>query len=292
MNKILLLIPLLTCLKLNAQLQNPDFEVCDTSVEQHISGHSCRYIEGWKLGGTDPTSGFHAQNGGVMNAQSGNMALQLSVWYTYNKDEAYQHIPFTTFPESLSGYYTYTDNVVGSTQQQISGPDSASVTVLLSKWNSLSGQRDTIGFGKLYLGEATGYTAFLCPIHYVSAMAPDSLLVHLDCSRVDAGSVIGSMWGNSSVFTVDNLSLNSGTMGLDAKTATQNWLISPNPGNGIVEIRNFSGTVEVWNLNGKCLLSQSYDMSGLDVGFLPDGLYMFRLTDQLNRTNTLKYLKH
>lgn len=277
----------------SAQLQNLDFEVCDTSVEQPINGLNCRHLEGWTLGGTAMGSGFGFSigNGGVSTAQNGSMALQLSVWYTYSKDEAFQQVPFTAFPESLNGYYMYTDNVVSSIHNPVLQPDSASVVVLLSKWNSASGQRDTIGYGKRYLGEATTYTAFSCPIQYVSSQSPDSILIHLDCSRIPVGSVVGSMWGNSSNFTVDNLSLNDNALQVKEPAEQETWVAHPNPGNGQVQLPGFSGSVEVLDLNGKCVFNQAYSENVVNITTLPDGVYLLKLTDQLNRTSNVKYLK-
>lgn len=295
MRKIVVWMLLLTSTQVNAQLQNMDFESCDTSSGFPGDSSHCMFPQGWIRTGTgsDWISGFNSGNGGVADAQQGNKALQISVWYTYNKDMAYQQAPFTSFPESLNGYYKYTDNTVGSTQQQITGPDSARVSVLLSRWNGLAGQRDTIGFGQLSLGDASHYTGFSCPIHYVSTVSPDSILIHLDCSRVGAESVIGSMWGNSSIFTVDNLSLQGNVLGVDKTAPPSTWRVFPNPGNGYIRIPGFEGRVEVMDMNGKRIVDQPlYTGLEMDVHVLPEGMYVLQLTEKSGNTSYVKYLKN
>ncbi len=287
---------------ISAQLQNLDFEVCDTSVVPHLEGENCQYLQGWTRTNGDPGSenmgfGFGANTGGVSDAQNGDMALRLSVFYHYDKVMAVQRAPFTSFPESLSGYYTYTGNVVSNlaNQGQIE-PDTATVRVLLSKWDNVLSQRDTIGFGELKLNQTLSYTIFTCPIAYTStALAPDSIHILLNPSRVREGDNLYAGLGESepecSFFTVDNLYLNGDVLGLEKAPENQNWTAFPNPGNGIIQIQDFIGEAKLTDLNGKVIDIQSYPEQTIDVSLLPLGVYLLHLTDNFGQVQYSKYVK-
>lgn len=285
----------------SAQLHNLDFELCDTTLVPRLAGENCRYLEGWTRTNGDPGSegmgmGFVTNNGGVPDAQNGDMALQLSVFYHFDKEMAVQRAPFTSFPKSLSGYYTYTDNVVSNQSNQWkTEPDTATVRVLLSKWNNALSQRDTIGFGELKLNEALNYSTFSCPIGYSStAVAPDSIHVLLNPSRVREGHNLWAGLGMSepecSFFTVDNLSLNGDALGLKKIPETINWKVFPNPGNGIIHISNFEGEVTIFDINGKLIKTLSYTDSGMDIRFLSQGVYILRLQHKSGKVGHTKYV--
>lgn len=279
----------------SAQLRNLDFEFCDTSTESRLEGFNCRYLEGWTRTNGSPFSegySFHNENGGVPDAQNGEMALRLSVWYTYDKDMAYQRAPYTLLPGFLKGYYTYTDNTIANMLLQTMEPDTATVTVLLSKWNSFSNQRDTIGLGRLHLNAASGYTAFSCPVHYFSTAAPDSILILLNCSRIrEQQGLQGNLFGNNSYLTIDNLSLEENTLGLEDPVEIGEWRIVPNPGNGIIHIPGFIGDVVISDMNGKLLDAQSYPGSEIDMRLLPQGVYFLRLREKSGQVSYVKYVK-
>lgn len=280
----------------SAQLQNLDFELCDTTVVPHLEGENCRHLEGWISTQGSAVSdgwGFTPNTGGVPDAQNGEMALRLSVFYNYAKKMAYQRAPYTLFPYSLSGYYTYTDNVVWTSDGE--EPDIAEITVILSKWNTLLWQRDTIGFGQLQLNNASSYTHFSCPINYVSTAVPDSIFVLLDCSRVnrEAGLIGGIDLFNSegSFFTVDNFSLEVNALDLEEAHKIQKWKIFPNPGNGIIHISDFKGDAVMFDINGKLIGAQSYPDFEIDASLLPQGVYLLRLTEKSGQISYTKYVK-
>jgi hypothetical protein len=100
---------------------------------------------------------------------------------------------YTLRPVAFEGYYKYVP-VLG---------DSSMVSVLLSKFNTVTHKRDTIGLVKqLYKAIVTTYTAIHLPIVYNSMETPDSLTL-LVCSsagvRFDdlfhcTGQVGSKMW--------------------------------------------------------------------------------------------------
>lgn len=294
----LLLIGFLIPLKSYAQLQNLDFEHCDLSKEFPFIEEICRYPLGWsRTNGThfDFDFGFISGNGSIPEPQNGEMALRLCVWYSgLDKDMAYQKAPYTAHPVSLSGYYHYTENTVLNRTTDLVEPDTATVTVLLSKWDHLLNRQDTIGFGSVKLNEASTYTQFTCPIDYFSDQTPDSIYILLNCSRTrDEPGVFGNhAFGNSSIFTVDNLSLEFSSVGLNEEVAAKKWSVYPNPGHGMIQIPDFIGEASLFNLQGKLIDTRIYPASEIDTRSLPVGSYILQLREKSGQISPIIYLVH
>lgn len=281
-----------------AQLQNLDFEQCDMSKDHPFIEDICRYPLGWSRTNGSPFSfdfGFIAGNGAIKEPQSGDMALRICVWYSgLDKDMAYQRAPYSSRPVSLSGYYHYSENTVYNRDKDQVEPDTAAVLVLLSKWNHLLDRQDTIGFGVLKLNEATTYTKFNCPIEYFSDQTPDSIYILLNCSRSreEIGVVGGNAFGNSSIFTIDNLSLEETSVGLNELVGTQKWSVYPNPGHGMIHIPDFTGEASLFNLQGKLIDTRTYPGNQIDTTHLQQGAYVLRLKEQSGQINPLIYIVH
>ncbi len=76
--------------------------------------------------------------------------------------------PFDGRPDSLAGWTKYTS--VAS--------DSAIVVLMLSKWNSVTNNRDTIGTAVYTLYNTTSnYARFSQAVDYVSVLTPDSIVI-------------------------------------------------------------------------------------------------------------------
>lgn len=81
--------------------------------------------------------------------------------------------PYTSKPARFQGYYKY---------EPVSG-DSALVSVLLSKFNTVAGKRDTIALARsVYKDSITSYTHIDIPINYYSAETPDTLTLLISSS--------------------------------------------------------------------------------------------------------------
>jgi len=101
--------------------------------------------------------------------------------------------PYSSKPLKFRGYYKYSPV----------GGDSAMVSVLLSKYNTALGKRDTIGLAReVYKNTVTEYTMIDLPIVYQTQETPDTLTL-LVCSsagvRLDdlmncKGQVGSTMW--------------------------------------------------------------------------------------------------
>jgi len=101
---------------------------------------------------------------------------------------------YTSKPLKFQGYYKY----------EPSGGDSALVSVLLTKYNTIASKRDTIGFGRQIIKNTVStYTKIELPIdYYITTVTPDTLTL-LICSSAGInlndlmhcqGSVGSKMW--------------------------------------------------------------------------------------------------
>ncbi len=100
---------------------------------------------------------------------------------------------FTHRPYSLRGYYKVTP----------AAGDTPLIGVGISKWNEETGERDTLGFGLMYFGEATStWTAFEIVIEYTSTEIPDTMNVIIASSDL----MNNTTFINGSTISVDNLS--------------------------------------------------------------------------------------
>ncbi len=74
-------------------------------------------------------------------------------------------VPFSDRPAQLGGYYKYSSP----------GDDFGGIGILLSRYNEVTAQRDSIAFGLTVLMEEDEYTAFSFPLQYFSYQQPDSI---------------------------------------------------------------------------------------------------------------------
>lgn len=81
------------------------------------------------------------------------------------EDTEFIGVPFSDRPAQLGGYYKYSSP----------GDDFGGIGILLSRYNEVTAQRDSIAFGLTVLFEEAEYTAFSFPLQYFSYQEPDSL---------------------------------------------------------------------------------------------------------------------
>ncbi len=272
----ILLSVLLLPLAGHAQLQHASFEDWVNPVVENQGGQN-RPV-GWTIShGRGVPMDSNAYYPAVTDAQSGNYALMLGIWYTYTKDIASQTAFITYRPSALTGHYKYTNNRVMIENDE--GNDQALAQVYLSKWNSTLGRRDTIGVGELILNAADDYTLFTCPITYTSGDVPDRVTVILDCSlmnRSGSFNVTAGMGGVASFFTVDSIAFVQESLTTSA-VSKKELLIYPNPASDFLNITNFSGAVQLYDMTGKLLISQAEYKSPISVSNLSKGAYFLKL---------------
>jgi len=282
-------LPFLLPLTAGAQLQNADFEIWDNAAANEEFPFQNKPT-GWTIGNgivfSEDTNLYYPP---AADAQNGDYALRLGIWYNYTKDIAFQVAPIASRPSALSGYYKYTDNrVLGNGPDLID--DSASATVYLTKWNNALAKNDTIGRGEVFLNASKDYTAFKCPIVYTGNEVPDTIEVILDCSLMRRQAIFAPN-GYASIFTVDNLKLGKEQLGNEGVVPLKTIKIYPNPAKDRVTIADFTGNVLVYDTAGKLVAAQEVSsQNGLQVHSFQSGLYLLQLNDGV-RVHHLKLIK-
>ncbi len=104
--------------------------------------------------------------------------------------------PYTKRPVAFTGHYKLAGSYVGIAQ------------VLLSKYNALTQQRDTIAFNDFTLSINTSFAQFSIPLTYLSAASPDSATVVFYASDP---AVVPSMNASFSSLYIDDLAFTGTT---------------------------------------------------------------------------------
>lgn len=267
----------------NTQVMNLDFESWINPVDSGTIFDN--RPDNWFLltpGLTEPSDFGLFYHSPVTDAQSGNYALKLSTWYYYTKDRAILSQPYNSRLGALKGFYKYEENVIDTHVDTIA--DIAQVSVFMTKWNSSTVHRDTVGTGILDLNGAVNYTLFTNPITYInSTIVPDSIHILLDPSlvrRYPEGSLFITMDdGIGSFLTIDNLSLiDEGVMGVNEFLQSVN--VYPNPATDLLVIENFRGRAALFDLNGKLIQDQELESNEtLSLNRLDTGIYLLQLNN-------------
>ena len=293
-NKLLLLALAVIPLTGNTQVTNLDFETWINPIESGIPFNN--RPDNWFLltpGLTEPSDFGLFYHSPVTDAQNGTYALKLSTWYYYTKDRAILSQPYTSRLGALKGFYKYEENIIDAQTDTIA--DIAQISVFMTKWNSSTSHRDTIGMGILDLNGAANYTLFTNPITYInSTIVPDSIHILLDPSLVrrdpNGQNYITMDDGIGSFLTVDNLSLiDEDVMGLNEFSQSVN--VYPNPATDLLVIENFQGRVALFDLNGKLIHDQ--DLESNEIVLLDQlnaGVYILQLTNS-NHIQNVRIVK-
>ncbi len=181
-------------------------------------------------------------------------------------------------PVKLKGYFKF---------EPVNG-DSCSAAVLLSKWNTASGKRDTVGFGKLVQKEAVdSWKEFEVPVNYTSAGPIDSISVLVVAGAgYNLNSFMECVGQPGTTMYVDDLMLEYAAGFLEPVNSQVSVKAYPNPASDLLYIeveRQISGArLEIFNNMG--IKVQATPMTGtrktLSVNGLPSGLYHYRLSGQ------------
>lgn len=176
-------------------------------------------------------------------------------------------IPFTDRPLNFTGYYKYAP----------SGTDSCAIVLGLFKRNTITGNRDTVGYAQFYQsGTINEWTMFDVDIEYNSADAPDSLLVVISSSDPE-NPVSGS------TLLVDGLEVSGGTLGVYRLFSENEIDLFPNPVEDFLTIKlpiTTSGTIRIYDIIGKEVYKQKIDNKSkikANISELPQGLYFVEI---------------
>lgn len=185
--------------------------------------------------------------------------------------------PYNSKPSSLQGYYKL--NAVGN--------DQAGVSVLMTKWNTITNQRDTIV--NSYYGMASNvsvYTMFNMPLTYIINENPDTVLISTGFfDQQPDGTALNNHPG--STFYIDALAFSGTATGInETLSALSPIKFYPNPFSTSakiaidpsIELNNAS--ISIVDLVGKKVWEQSniknYQLT-IERGDLPDGLYFYKV---------------
>jgi len=186
--------------------------------------------------------------------------------------------PWTTKPTRFQGYYmTF----------PVSG-DSASATILLSRWNTIAHKRDTIAYNSLvFYGTVSTYTQFDTEIQYRDNVTmPDSVTILLTASAgFNASFMMASVGSVGSQAYFDDVTLTNISGQQYLLMPDVDVKLSPNPATGFLNVQMSetvkNGLFEIYTLQGR--LISRHPMSGtsqrLDIQNLSAGTYFYRLTD-------------
>lgn len=280
---LLLLMVLLVAITANAQIMNADLEHWDTNTSGRL------YPRSWPL----------MENEWLYRdsiAQHGNYALQVSVWYYYGKTVAKQTAAVDKRMARLQGYYKYTLNRIKDNIADMVVTDTAFVNVWMTKWNVVTGERDTIGKGEIILEGSTTYQMFNCPIHYTSMGIPDTVAITFDPSilrRREGLFISQESDGVNSLLSIDNLSLEESPMEVISAEHGAGINIYPNPISGKLNIllpHHKEGTICLGAITGGILIEQPIQQTTneLDIALLPAGIYTIVIRDKDNRVITAR----
>lgn len=166
----------------------------------------------------------------------------------------------------------------GKWQYMASGNDQGFIAVYLTKWNTNTNMRDTIGSAmNMLVDMAMSWANFNIPITYNSANTPDSAMIILSAS--------GLTPINGSYLYVDNLSFAVPTTGINTLEETGSIKLYPNPATeqfqlDISGLKSPAKSIYITDLSGKVityLTNASAKVNTVDISNLPIGQYLLTI---------------
>ena len=159
------------------------------------------------------------------------------------------------------------------------GGDVGSVDVFLTKWNPVTGMRDTVAMGTDSLGGmAMSWTKFSLPLMYMSGENPDTAQIILSSS--------GKNPVTGSYLYIDNLAFAGSVAGINENKLSTEIKLFPNPSANqlLISLNNSTegkGQVEIYDVQGKKLTSLANidftSTTAIDIADLSPGAYCIKL---------------
>ena len=196
----------------------------------------------------------------------------------------------TMQPKSGFAYNLRPLKFTGKWQHMIFGNSQGAVTAVLTKWNGVSNERDTIAVAnKLLTGMAMSWATFTINFSYLNADSPDSCIIFLRAS--------GSNPANEDYLWVDNMAFEGTAVGIDNVSLSNVITFYPNPAKNEIIIEtvqiNETAYLCIYNIRGKELIKQSIegDKTTIRIDNLATGMYLIKKCNSLKCTTIGKFMK-
>ena len=190
----------------------------------------------------------------------------------------------TSTMQPVSGF-AYTGQPVSMTgkwQHMIFGSSQGSVSVTLTKWNTLTSQRETVASGLQNLsGMAMSWANFTINLNYVMGVAPDSCIIVLKAS--------GASPTDGDYLYVDNLAFSGDISSIILnESLAENITIYPNPAKNDLFVSVTSNTtqnlkIELTNIEGQLMhtellsTTQGTSIQTINTSNLSPGTYFIKI---------------
>lgn len=194
----------------------------------------------------------------------------------------------TMQPISGFAYSMRPSSFKGKWQHMIYGTSQGSISVKLTKWNTLTGMRETVATANQTLsGMAMSWAAFSINFTYLTGDYPDTCIIVLKAS--------GSAPTNLDYLWVDNLTFNGTVTGVENNGSFLSGIsVFPNPSSTVVNIDlKFNSAqqtkIEITDLNGQLVLSKNAGLlkgiskQTLDVSSLARGSYFVAIITEAGK---------
>lgn len=190
-------------------------------------------------------------------------------------------------PTKLTGYYKYSP---------VNG-DSCAAAILLSKWNTTTMKRDTIGMGGIIMkNEVETYTRFEVPVYYVfpsSNLTPDSItILTVSSAGFNLSNFTECRGQVGSTMYVDELALEY-PAGIEQPLMAETGLnLFPNPAKETLTVNLTTSVenafVEIFDVNGKlvCTMDLTGQKTLIPVYSLSNGMYYLKVKEGSRLLNT------
>lgn len=192
----------------------------------------------------------------------------------------------TMQPKSGFQFYQRPANFTGKWQHMIFGSSQGSISVKLTKWDTVNGMRETVAVANLTLsGMAMSWANFSIPFTYQTGNNPDTCIIVLKASGVNPTDQ-DYLW-------VDNLGFSGSVVGINDE-ASSNSIVSafPNPAASLLTIDIALSTpqntvIEITDVAGRVVLTHSAGVltgdsrQTIDISGLAKGMYVLRVTTDM-----------
>lgn len=191
----------------------------------------------------------------------------------------------TMMPKSGFAFSQQPKNFTGSWQHMIYGTSQGSLSATLTRWNSITKQREVVGTAVQTLsGMAMAWANFTIPFSYISGNMPDSCIIVLKASGANPTN-LDYLW-------VDNLAFSGSATGIeDHPDFIQGLNVYPNPTNENIFIDfklNNSGNAKIQMLDIYGNLVKEADMGtvvgatkySMSIAGITKGSYFIKVISQ------------